>query len=169
MSKKKQKQCKLVKILLPKPGSLGNEFRGGILRLSEITSFSEIDEYVVLQSKCYEDIFEKPLKDSSRFKKLISIIKISYIDADGKKHSIHRAFRSAAAVDFDGNYAALSPSSMRLLCAEQGEKVIMGKGSILPFFLFHPNRAVLSSTWVGLTGILLSIISIFISLLLNSI
>jgi hypothetical protein len=166
MSKIIHKECELVKILLPKSGTLGNEFRGGILRLSEITSFSEIDEYVVLQSKSYEDIFDKPLKDSSRFKKLLSIIKVSYIDDEGKKHSIHRAFRSAAAVDFNGNYAALTPSSMRLLCAEQGEKVILEKGSILPFFLFHPNRAVLSSTWVGLIGILLSIISIFISLLL---
>ena len=166
MSKIIHKEYELVKILLPKSGTLGNEFCGGILRISEITSFSEIDEYVVLQSKSYKAIFDKPLKDSSRFKKLLSIIKISYIDAKGEKHSIHRAFRSAVAADFEGNYAALSPSSMRLLCAEQGEKVIIEKGSILPFFLFHPNRAVLSSTWVGLIGILLSIISIFITLLL---
>lgn len=158
MCKKKQSEFELVKILPFMPGSVGNDFSNGILRLNGVTSLSEIDEYVVLQSKKYQTIFDKPLKDSSKFYKLLSIVKVSYIDKEGNKHSIHRAFRSAAANAFIGNYAALTPSSLRLLCAEPGEKVTLEKGCIFPFFLFHPNRTVLCSIWLALIGILVSIV-----------
>ena len=51
MCKKKQSEFELVKILPFMPGSVGNDFSNGILRLNGVTSLSEIDEYVVLQRK----------------------------------------------------------------------------------------------------------------------
>ncbi len=165
---KQKRKLELVKLLPEKNGFKGNIFQDRTLHLKNTFSTSELDEYVVLQPGMYEDIFDKPLKKESKFNKLISVIKISY--KDNKTRSIHRAFRGASAVDFNQNYAALTPSSIRLLCADEDPKsvceVCLEKGCWLPFFLFHPNRALLSSTWAGVIGITISVISILISIFL---
>ena len=96
MPKSKIGHKELIKILPAKAGQVGKELSNKCLYLDNISSISEMDEYVVLQSSVFKDLFTKTLKSSSSFRKLLPIVKITSTDKDGNKKSIHRAFRSEA-------------------------------------------------------------------------
>lgn len=158
-----KKELELLKILPAKGENCGNELREKCLFLDNISSMGEMDEFAVLQSSLYKKIFDKELKSSSRWRKLLSVVKVTYTDGNGKKTSIHRAFRSESCQGFDGSYVALSPHSIRLLSTDgevkAGAKVTVDKGCWLTFYLFHPDRAVLVSTWFGVIGLCFSLIA----------
>lgn len=160
----------LIKILPAKPGQVGKVLSNQCLYLDNISSISEMDEYVVLHSSVFENLFGKTLKSSCRFRKLLPIVKITYKDSEGNKKSIHRAYRSEACQGFGSTQVALTTHSIRLLSEDgnvkEGDQVTVSKGSWLKFFLFHPNRAVFSSTWIGLIGIMISIISLVLAIVL---
>lgn len=156
----------LVKIL-PEKQNKSSELKNNILRMDNISSSGEMNEFVVLYSGSYENIFKRKLKDSGTFRKLLSVVKITYRDEEGEKRSIHRAFRAESANGLDHNCACLSPQSIALLSkdgsAKEGDSVFLSKGNLLKFFFFHPNRAVLSATWIGAIGIAFSLIGILLS------
>lgn len=158
-----EKELELLKILPAGNGQIGNLMKDNSLLLDSISSMNEMDEFVVFQSSLYEKIFEKTLKQSSTWRKLLPIVKITYTDSEGKRTSIHRAFRSESCQGFGKEYVALSPHSIRLLSMDgnlkAGDKVTVNRGCWLMFFLFHPDRAVLVSTWFGLIGLCFSLIA----------
>ena len=131
----------LIKILPAKPGQVGKVLSNQCLYLDNISSISEMDEYVVLHSSVFENLFGKTLK-----------------------------YRSEACQGFGSTQVALTTHSIRLLSEDgnvkEGDQVTVSKGSWLKFFLFHPNRAVFSSTWIGLIGIMISIISLVLAIVL---
>ena len=142
------KMCKceegtLVKIL-PSNGSTINSFNGNELRLSSISSSKEMDEYVVLQSQMYQNIFKKKRIQSNNRQKRLSIVKIC---CNGK--SIHRAFRSESTKDFTQGYVGLSTHSIYLLSQDKelstGSKVYLSKGSWWMFYWNNPNGSMKSA------------------------
>ncbi len=160
------KPLTLVKIR-PAKGGQPSELKNNILYMDSIGSSNETDEFVVMHSSLYKAIFDKTLKSSGVFKKILPIVKVSFRDADGERKSIYRAFRAESIKGLDSSYACLSHHSMRLLSADgdvkEGETVTVSKGNWLLFFLFHPNRAVFSATWIGAIGIAVSLIGILLS------
>ena len=151
----------------PAKGDQPSELKNNILYMDSIGSSKETDEYVVMHSSLYKAIFGKTLKSSGRFRKILPIVKVSYRDADGERKSIYRAFCAESINGLDSSYACLSHHSMRLLSADgdakEGDSVTVSKGNRLLFFLFHPNRAVFSATWIGVIGIAVSFIGILLS------
>ena len=155
----KQSNCyegTLVKIL-PSNGSNTNSYVDGVLRLSSISSSKEMDEYVVLQSQMYQEIFKGKKIDAGDNHKRLSVVKIC---CEGK--SIHRAFRSESAKDFAKGYVALSTNSIYLLSKGKelppGCKVYLNKGSWWKYYWDNPNAAVRMSFRIGIIGIIISLI-----------
>ena len=151
---------KLVKIL-PANGSTSNIFAVDTLRLYNISSPKELDEYVILQSSMYEKIFgEKKIK-ASKSKKRLSIVKIC---CEGS--SIHRAYLSVSAKDFDNDYIALTPNSIYELSSEKTisplSEVTVCKGSVWKYYWNNPNTAVRMSFRIGIIGIITSVIASFL-------
>ena len=157
------KSCKageLVKIL-PANGSTSNHLDVDTLRICNISSPKELDEYVVFQSSMYGKIFgEKKIK-ASNSKKRLSIVKICY---EGR--SIHRAYLSASAKDFDKDYVALTPNSIYELSSEKAivplSKVTVCKGCVWKFYWNNPNAAVRMSFRIGIIGIIASVMAAFL-------
>ena len=154
----KCKEGSLVKIL-PSKGSTSNSFDGNTLSLSSISSATEMDEYVVLESHLYQDIFKKKKIDADNNHKLLSIVKIC---CDGK--TIHRAYRSLPVENFTKQYVALSPNSIYLLSTgatlQPNSKVYLSKGCMWKFYWEHPNGAVRMSFRIGVIGIVSTLIGV---------
>ena len=155
----KQSNCKegtLVKIL-PSNGSNTNSYDDGVLRLSSISSSKEMDEYVVLQSQMYQEIFKGKKIDAGDNHKRLSVVKIC---CEGK--SIHRAFRSEFAKDFTKGYVGLSTNSIYQLSKGKelppGTKVCLSKGCWWKYYWDNPNAAVRMSFRIGIIGIIISLI-----------
>ena len=147
---------KLVKIL--SAGNSGtNTFDVDILRLTGISSPRELDEYVVLESHMYKDIFGERKISAKRSRKRLSIVKICY---NGK--SIHRAYLSMPAKGFGKDNVALTPNSIYEL--SQGEtiplltEVSLGRGCWWKYYWSNPNAAVRMSFRVGVIGIVFTIL-----------
>jgi hypothetical protein len=147
---------KLVKIL-PAGNSNQNSFENDILRLTGISSPRELDEYVVLESHMYKEIFGKTKINAKRSRKRLSVVRICY---EGR--SIHRAFLSAPAKGFEKEHVALTLSSIYEL--SQGKqipmlaKVTLGRGCRWKYYLYHPNAAVRMSFRIGIIGIAVTIL-----------
>ena len=146
---------KLVKIL-PANGSTSNIFTVDTLRLSNISSPKELDEYVILQSSMYKKIFREKKINVSKSKKRLSVVKICY---EGR--SIHRAYLSVSAKDFDSDYVALTPNSIYELSSEKNimplSKVTVCKGCVWKYYWNNPNAAVRMSFRIGIIGIIASV------------
>ena len=158
MKKSKCEEGLLVKIL-PSNGSATNSFDGSTLRMSSISSPKEMDEYVVLQSKMYKEIFKNKKINADDDHKRLSVVKICYA---GK--SIHRAFYSASAEGFNQQYVGLSTNSIYLLSHEKelevGSKVCLSKGSVWRFYWDNPNAAVRMAFRIGVIGIVITLIGV---------
>ena len=147
---------KLVKIL-PAGNSDSNTFDADTLRLTGISSPRELDEYVVLESHMYKDIFGESKISAKRSRKRLSIVKICY---NGK--TIHRAYLSTPAKGFGKNHVALTPNSIYEL--SQGESiplqtdVTLGRGCWWKYYWSNPNAAVRMSFRVGVIGIITTIL-----------
>ncbi len=159
------KQCKCKKGLLvkiaPSNGSNTNSFNNNTLSISSISSPKEMDEYVVLESHMYEEIFKGKKNQASNDHKRLSVVKIC--SNNGK--SIHRAFYSVPAKDFTGKYVALTSNSIYLLSdgpeLSLGSELYLSKGSKWVFYWNHPNAAVRMSFRIGVLGILITIVFSF--------
>lgn len=147
--------------ILPARTTPSKTFEEDVLRFPYILSPRELDEYVVLESSMYQKLFGRTKISSSKSKKRLSIVKVSY---DGQ--SIHRAYLSASATGFQQKYVALTPNSIyelsdgKAVPAHSG--VCISKGCWWHFYWEHPNAAVRMSFRVGVIGI---IISVFLSLI----
>ena len=150
-------QGKLVKIL-PAGNSNSNSFVNDTLCLTSISSSRELDEYVVLESHMYKEIFGEKKITAKSSRKRLSVVKISY---EGR--SIHRAFYSAPAKGFGKEHVALSTSSIYEL--SQGKQiplladVTLGKGCLWHYYWYNPNAAVRMSFRIGVFGIAFTIIT----------
>lgn len=154
--------CKFCKpgelvIILPTNGSNSNIFEEGVLRLCNISSPKELDEYVILQSSMYEKIFGEKKVNASKSNKRLSIVKICY-----EGESIHRAYLSASAKDFDKDYVALTPNSIYELSNGKAiiplSKVTICKGCVWMYYWNNPNAAVRMSFRIGMIGIMLTLL-----------
>ena len=158
MKQRKYYEGTLVK-LLPSNGSNTNTLADGVLRLYSISSSKEMDEYVVLQSQMYQEIYKGKKIDAGDDHKRLSVVKIC---CGGK--TIHRAYRSESAKGFNKEYVALSTNSIYLLSQGKelppGSKVCLSKGSKWKFYWDHPNAAVRMSFRIGIIGIVVSLIGI---------
>ncbi len=161
------KSGELVKIL-PAKASSSNIFDVDTLHLSNISSPKELDEYVVLQSSMYERIFGEKKINVSRSRKRLSIVKICY---EGR--SIHRAYLSVSAKDFDKEYVALTPNSIYELSSEKAitplSKVTVCKGCVWKYYWNNPNAAVRMSFRIGMISIMLTLLLFFVDKLINQI
>ena len=156
------KEANLLKIL-PDSKSASNYLDKDTLRIANIGSSKEFDEYVVLHSSMYEAIFGEKKAKAKRSKKLLSVVRICY---EGK--SIHRAYRSVSAKDFGKDYVALTPNSIYELCqnsSEAPDKVSVSKGCWWMYYWHNPVAAVRMSFRVGIVGILFTIIMSILSMI----
>lgn len=155
---------KVIKIL-PAVSSVKNTYDDGVLRLVGISNASDVDGDVLIVSNCYNEVFKTCKKNASDSKKRLSIVKIA---ANGK--SIYRTCRCVSATGFISDYVALSPNSIMLLNDKDGngpKEVKLSEGGKLPFYLYHPDKAVRISFKLGLLSVLLGLVSIAISVLSN--
>ena len=164
-SKKNYSEGKLLKIL-PASGASANHLDTDALRLVNISSPRELDEYVILQSSLYEAIFGKKKIKTSNSKKRLSIVKICH---EGK--CIHRAYLSVSANGFDKNYVALTPNSIYELSKdnviEALSNVCISKGSRWTFYWNNPVSAVRMSFRIGVIGIIVSALFGIVSIILT--
>lgn len=154
--KKKREKGKLLKIL-PANGAGKNIADNDCLRLINISTPKELDEYVLLHSSIYEKIFDIKKKDTSRSNKQLSIVKVCF---NGK--CVHRAYLYVPATNFNGNCVALTPNSINELSCEKelvpSGEVVVSKGCRWMFYWYHPNAAVRMSFRIGLLGIFIAIL-----------
>lgn len=147
---------KLVKVL-PENNSNSNVFDVDTLRITSISSSRELDQYVVLESHMYQEIFGKKKIASNASKKRLSVVKISYNGS-----SIYRAYLSAPVVGFKKDYVALTPNSIYELSQEEKinllDNVTLTKGSWWKYYWNSPNAAERMSFRIGICGILVTIL-----------
>ena len=156
------REANLVKIL-PDSKSVSNYLDKDTVRVANIVSSKEYDEYVVLHSTMYEAIFGEKKAKAKRSKKLLSVVRICY---EGK--SIHRAYRSVSAKDFGKDYVSLTPNSIYELCQNSSEppkKVSISKGCRWMYYWHNPVAAVRMSFRIGIIGILFTIITSMFSMI----
>lgn len=84
--------------------------------------------------------------------------------------SIQRLYRTSHDIHGLKDYVVLTYSSLLKLCNSQGsfdkmDKLVVSKGSIIRFYLHHPNHCTKIMIWMSITSIFISIISIVIALL----
>ena len=141
--------------ILPSGGN-DNTANNTILRVPNILSPKELDEYVLMYSKMYKKIFHKEKKDSNKGRIRLSIVKIQC-----GKNTIHRAFMYSPINGLDDDIAALTPNSISLLTSKSGKQmpkeVIVSKGCWWNYYWYHPNAAVRMSFRVGVIGIAITI------------
>lgn len=153
---------KIVKIL-PDSSAAKNYYADGVLHLARINNVSDVDGDVLMTSACYNDIFKTTKKTADNSLKRLSVVKIS-----AKGHVIYRAYRGVSATDFLKDYVALSPNSIMQLNDKDGNEpleVEVSKGCIIPFYWYHPDKAVRLSIKLGTLSLLLGIISIVVSII----
>ena len=151
----------MVKIL-PDSKSVSNYLDKDTLRVANIVSSKEYDEYVVLHSSMYKAIFGEKKAEARRAKKQLSVVKICY---EGR--SIHRAYRSIPAEDFGKDYVGLTPNSIYELCQNSSEppkKVSISKGCRWMYYWHNPVAAVRMSFRIGIIGILFTVVTFIITL-----
>lgn len=162
-----QKNKIKVKVLKILPAFTTNKsmVNNDALRLANISTPKELDEYVVLHSSMYEKIFKRKKMDASRSKKQLSVVKVCY---EGK--SIHRAYLYVPASNFNSNYIALTPNSINeLICGKEIDSLgafVVCRGCRWIYYWHHPNAAVRMSFRIGLFGIFIAILLFFIDKLL---
>lgn len=149
-------KAKLIKIL-PAGSASSNSLKDDVLRLTGISSPRELDDYVVLESHMYKEIFgEKKITAKGSHKRL-SVVKICY---DGQ--SIHRAYLSCSTEGFGKDFVALTPNSIYELSKNAaiplGTEVTLSRGCRLLFYFYHPNAAVRMSFRIGILGIIATIV-----------
>lgn len=155
------REANLVKIL-PDSKSVSNYLDKDTLRVANIVSSKEYDEYVILHSSMYKAIFGEKKAEARRAKKQLSVVKICY---EGR--SIHRAYRSVSAKDFGKDYVSLTPNSIYELCQNSSEppkKVSISKGSWWLYYWHNPVAAVRMSFRIGIIGILFTVVTFIITL-----
>ncbi len=155
------REANLVKIL-PDSKSVSNYLDKDTLRIANIVSSKEYDEYVVLHSSMYKAIFGEKKAEARRAKKQLSVVKICY---EGR--SIHRAYRSIPAEDFGKDYVGLTPNSIYELCQNSSEppkKVSISKGCRWMYYWHNPVAAVRMSFRIGIIGILFTVVTFIITL-----
>lgn len=139
-----------------------------VLLIQGILSPQELNEYVILESSMYRVLFGEKKIASSRSRKRLSIVKISY---EGR--SIHRAYRSISARDFTKDYVGLTPASIYELSDGNVipalSKVTLSKGCWWNFYWEHPNAAVRISFIMGVIGITISILLSIIGCIVSNI
>lgn len=155
------KEANLLKIL-PDSKSFSNYLDQDTLRIANIGSSKEFDEYVVLHSSMYEAIFGEKKAKAKRSKKLLSVVRIC---CEGK--TIHRVYRSLPAKDFGKDFVALTPNSIYELCQNSSEapkKVSVSKGCWWMYYWHNPVAAVRMSFRVGIASILFTLVTFIITL-----
>jgi hypothetical protein len=170
---KKQKCCcfkslkmakkNLLKIIVSKTGT--SQVNNNLLEVDGIASSMEMNQYVLMQSKCYEGIFGEKKKYSSDNMKRLSVVKITH---NGK--SIHRAFKALPATGLTENHVGLTPASIELLTDSYNNSsmdVELSKGCKWKYYWYHPGSATRISFKLGMWSIGLAIISIILSFVLH--
>lgn len=157
--------AKNIKTILKILAANGNSsvITGNELFLTTIQHSSELDGYILLHSSCYKDIFGKTKTNSSDNSKRTSIVKVK----TGEK-TIYREFRGFTLTGFDANMVALSPNSLNLLDLSKpikSSEIILSPGCILPFYWFHPDKAIRLSFKMGSLSIILGVISLILGVL----
>ena len=162
------KSCKCCKVenlvkILPDSKSASNYLDKDTLRIANIFSSKEYDEYVVLHSSMYEAIFGEKKAKAKRSKKQLSVVRICY---EGK--SIHRAYRFVPAKDFGKDCVALTPNSIYELCSyntsDAQKEISVSKGCWWMYYWHNPVAAVRMSFRVGIAGILFTVVTFLITL-----
>lgn len=156
--KREDNEVAILKIL--PSGTKPHPSSNNVLRVPNISSPKELDEYVLMYSGMYEKIFHKKMKNSNKGRKRLSIVKIKC-----GSNSIHRAFMSSPISGLKDGFAALTPNSVYLLTAkDENQKpttAIVSKGCWWIYYWNHPNAAVRMSFRVGIIGIAITIILTF--------
>ena len=134
--------------------------RGAVLQLPPGELPRDYDDVAFLNNRTYSEIFGEKRANSSKEKKLLSVVKIT---CDGK--SIHRAYRCSA--NMTKNTVALTQNSQRLLFGSltNTDDVTILKGSKFIYFWNHPFHATRISMRLGVYSVALAIVSIIISLI----
>lgn len=97
----------------------------------------------------------------------LAVVKVTYIDGKGRKHSIWRRFESCSALK-ESEEVALNYSSLNELLPGRvkdhlGEEVYLSNGSRFMYFWNHPFHATRISARLGWVSLALAIVSIVLS------
>lgn len=124
---------------------------------------------VIMTKEAYKDIFKIDREKACSFRKHLSVVRIRYTDADGKRHSIFRRYWPYnQKEDFEGKLAVSTHSLLFLkegLDSPLGHKVEVKRSWAFNFYFNHPNDAVRCSFFLGLLSILLALLSIVLAFL----
>lgn len=125
---------------------------------------TESNEFAYLSGRDFKLIFGDK---NANYGSKQTVVKITNAQT-GK--SIHRLYRTSHDIHGLSNYIVLTYSSLLHLCKDQDtfdrmDKLIVSKGSIMKFYLNHPNHCTKIMLWMALLSIVLSAISIAFSCL----
>ena len=130
----------------------------------------ELEDAAVFDKGQYPVIFKKNRNQAKEFEKHLSVVKITFeekIDDKLKKHSIYRRFYALSRKDLNGKVVVPLHSLLFLKNGDEslsGSTVTVSRGSVVMFFLKHPNIAVRSSFYLGIISVGLGVLSIILSI-----
>ena len=139
---------------------------GGVLSLTDYSP-ELYDDKVVLNGDIFKDLFDVPRYKAKKCLKLLAIIKITNKNGE----SIHRAFWGKKGISgMDMKQAGLSHNSIRLLNGDDEnpdwiDTVTISKGCLFKYYWDHPFHATRISMRLGLVGIFISTIALFVSII----
>ena len=133
------------------------------LFVSGLYSVTDVDGDVYLQSSVFNEVFGKTKKMSKDSVKRLAIVKI---EENGK--AIYRAYRASSIDGLTSKYVGLTPNSLYLLNDAEGKaptKVELSPGKYIPFYWYHPDKAIRISFKLGLLSVALGFLSVVLGLL----
>ena len=112
-------------------------------------------------SDSYRVIFGQTKKRSNQQRQRLSVVKIKC-----GKRKIYRSFQARSITGLNKDSIGLSPNACQELGIEpNGEIVTVTKGCIWGYFWKHPNSATRISFQIGLIGLFMAVLGMFISLI----
>ena len=129
---------------------------------------SSFEDTAVLHIDEYEKLFGKKRNSTNAFCKRLSVVKITYMDDNGRKWSVYRKFRPSYMNQSKGKVAVSYHTPLFLKDEEGsilGKDVSIQKSNFINFYLTHPNEVVQISLVLALWSLVLGILSIILSLI----
>lgn len=129
---------------------------------------SAYEASVIMTKSAYMNIFKIERDKAYSFRKHLSVVRITYIDTNGKRHSIYRRYWPYNhKEDFEGKLAVTTHSFLFL---KEGKESILGqtvevkRSCAFNYYFNHPNEAVRCSFYLGMLSILLGLLSIALAI-----
>lgn len=133
-----------------------------------ITDYSpiEYEELVFLQGSDFEKIFGYP-DGHPKLKRLLPVVKVTNLNT---RKSVHLLYRTSSEIRGYRDYAVMTFSAIKKISSNPEELhhmkyVEISKGRCICFYLHHPIHTVRWSLYLGITSIVIGLISFLVALI----